>query len=235
MHTLASWRNAVAILWNLDRHELVEAGVLDAADHDGWAAFRDQPHRRFAAMDDDRAARLWTLVEPRLRAAEARRGLPPASDRAPDLAEGAPRPAEPPATPRPRGLTLVFDVDPRSPALPNPHLVDTPWGRATRSGIGDAFALLDRIEAALDLPDGPVPHDARGEDEPGPLYYADGRRVFKRPISRLRRDGGISTSLGFPVCETSDCVDEATGPGQLARLMNLGEAAVEARRILEEP
>lgn len=41
-----------------------------------------------------------------------------------------------------------------------------------------------------------------------PLYYADGRRVFKRPVDRINPDGTHSSSLGFPLCDLADWVDE---------------------------
>lgn len=57
--------NGLRILHNLDRHELVEAGVLDAGDTEGWWAFQAQPPLQVMRMGDERLNKLWPLVEVR--------------------------------------------------------------------------------------------------------------------------------------------------------------------------
>lgn len=74
--------NALRIMWNLDRHHLVEAGVLDADDKHGWEVFRDYPHDAAIRLGDERAARLWTLVESRQK---DRVPADPGHDSAPDI------------------------------------------------------------------------------------------------------------------------------------------------------
>lgn len=46
-------------------------------------------------------------------------------------------------------FTLVFEGDLRK-FDGNPHKTDTPFGRAVRAGIGDAFEALDKAEAERD-------------------------------------------------------------------------------------
>lgn len=78
--------NALRIMWNLDRHHLVEAGVLDADDQHGWEVFRDYPHDAAIRLSDERAARLWTLVESRQPKADDKAELSASvRDAAPDM------------------------------------------------------------------------------------------------------------------------------------------------------
>ena len=65
MMDAAKFQNALRIMWNLDRHELVEAGVFAADDDGGWKAFRDAPHNQAIRLDGERFKRLWALIESR--------------------------------------------------------------------------------------------------------------------------------------------------------------------------
>lgn len=60
---------------------------------------------------------------------------------------------------------------------------------------------------------------------PDPLYYAEGRTVFKRPVSQQKADGSTTTSLGFPVCEASEWVGDE-GASAIAALLTAGETAL---------
>jgi sulfur transfer complex TusBCD TusB component (DsrH family) len=76
----AEFHNALRIMLNLDRSDLVQAGVLDAQDERGWARLRDDPFRWFIRAEDARAERFWRLIQRRQ----------PMADRRPD-----PRPRSP--------------------------------------------------------------------------------------------------------------------------------------------
>lgn len=57
--------NAMRLLWNLDEHELVEAGVLDGSDPGAWGDFVSNPHRWAARVDDETMDKLWALMRKR--------------------------------------------------------------------------------------------------------------------------------------------------------------------------
>lgn len=59
------FHNALRIMWNLDRHELVDAGVIEADQEGHWLAFRDHPHATAVRMNDERFDRLCKLIESR--------------------------------------------------------------------------------------------------------------------------------------------------------------------------
>lgn len=61
----ARFQNMLRTMWNLDRHDLVEHGVIDADDMSTWKAFRDYPHNTAIRMDETRFARLFALIESR--------------------------------------------------------------------------------------------------------------------------------------------------------------------------
>lgn len=67
--TFAEFHNSLRILTSIDKHELIEAGVLDHSepDHSVWIAFRDDPFRWLIRADDETAAKLWTIIERRQR------------------------------------------------------------------------------------------------------------------------------------------------------------------------
>lgn len=59
------FHNALRILLNLDRHDLVEHGVMGADEPDAWWAFGQDPYRWFIRADDATAEKLWRLIEAR--------------------------------------------------------------------------------------------------------------------------------------------------------------------------
>jgi hypothetical protein len=63
--TRLEFRNRLCILRSIDRHELVEAGVLAADDVSMWNVFAVDPYRWFLLRDDDTAEKLWRLIERR--------------------------------------------------------------------------------------------------------------------------------------------------------------------------
>lgn len=77
--------NALRIMWNLDRHHLVEAAVLDADDKHGWEVFRDNPHDAAIRLGDERAEKLWALVESKQPKTSGGMPADPVRDAAPDM------------------------------------------------------------------------------------------------------------------------------------------------------
>lgn len=65
--TLAEFHNGLRILLNLDRHVLVQAGVLPHGDHNAWGTFTRDPYRFFIRADDATAEKLWTLMQTRMK------------------------------------------------------------------------------------------------------------------------------------------------------------------------
>lgn len=61
----ARFHNSLRIMWNLDRHDLVEHGVIDADDESTWKAFRDYPHNTAIRLGDERFDRLFALIQSR--------------------------------------------------------------------------------------------------------------------------------------------------------------------------
>lgn len=64
--TFAEFHNALRILASIDRDELEQAGVIGYADHDAWGTFRRCPWGWFIRCDDDKAAKLWNLMQKRI-------------------------------------------------------------------------------------------------------------------------------------------------------------------------
>lgn len=62
---LRVFHNRLRILMSIDKHELVEAGVLAADDFDGWVNFSKCPYRFFIRRADETVAKLWALVQKR--------------------------------------------------------------------------------------------------------------------------------------------------------------------------
>lgn len=58
----SAFHNRLRIMTALDRHELVEAGVLKAGDLLGWVAFQHDPFRWFIRAEDNFAQALWALI-----------------------------------------------------------------------------------------------------------------------------------------------------------------------------
>lgn len=64
--TLSSVSNVLRILWSIDQSELEEVGLL-VGDSAGWARFREDPPYWLIRADDERAAKVWTVIERRMR------------------------------------------------------------------------------------------------------------------------------------------------------------------------
>jgi hypothetical protein len=60
------FHNGLRLLLNIDRHELVREGVIQADDHNSWGEFRRDPFRYFIRVDDEKAARIWAIMERRM-------------------------------------------------------------------------------------------------------------------------------------------------------------------------
>lgn len=65
--TLARFHSALRIMLNLDRHELVEAGALEANDAAGWWTFSQDHFMWLIRAPDAQAEALWTIIERRMR------------------------------------------------------------------------------------------------------------------------------------------------------------------------
>jgi hypothetical protein len=59
---MAVFHNRLRRLLNIDKDELEKAGVELAGRH-GWEYFRDDPFRWFIRADDERAKKVWAIVE----------------------------------------------------------------------------------------------------------------------------------------------------------------------------
>lgn len=64
---LRAFHHGLRILLNIERDELVAAGLLQHGDHNGWGSFRRDPFRWLIRADDASAAKLWSIIERRLR------------------------------------------------------------------------------------------------------------------------------------------------------------------------
>lgn len=62
----AEFHNGLRILMNIDRDELVTAGIIPHADRNKWGEFRRDPFRWLIRADDKSAAKLWAIVEKRI-------------------------------------------------------------------------------------------------------------------------------------------------------------------------
>lgn len=63
--TRLEFRNRLCILRSIDRHELVQAGVMGADDPTMWNAFVNDPERFFLLCEDHRAEKIWRVIERR--------------------------------------------------------------------------------------------------------------------------------------------------------------------------
>ena len=61
--TYEEFHNATRTLWNIDRFECPEAFTCD----EDWQAFRDHPHQWFVRASDERASRIFAVIEARQR------------------------------------------------------------------------------------------------------------------------------------------------------------------------
>jgi hypothetical protein len=64
--TFDEFHNGIRILLNLDMSHLVVGGVIAPDDHTAWAEFRSNPHLYFIRSGDERAGRLWALMQQRM-------------------------------------------------------------------------------------------------------------------------------------------------------------------------
>lgn len=64
--TRQEFHQALAILRFIDQDELVAAGVIQSDNIVAWNAFNADPVRQFFKLDDDRADKLWTIIERRM-------------------------------------------------------------------------------------------------------------------------------------------------------------------------
>ena len=64
--TLRQFSNALRVVLNLERVELVRAGLMRQGDHEAWSVFRRDPLRWLIRADDQKAEILWRLVEQRM-------------------------------------------------------------------------------------------------------------------------------------------------------------------------
>jgi hypothetical protein len=68
-------------------------------------------------------------------------------------------------------------------------------------------------------------------------FYAKGRVIHRSPIEKVRPDGRTSISVGFPVCEVSEYLNENAAQ-KLADILNAHDpmlaALKAAREMLEE-
>jgi hypothetical protein len=87
--TFAEFHNALRIMLNLDQSDLVQAGVLDAKDEQGWRNLSADPFRWFIRTSDARADRFWLLIKSRQPRAD--RGRPEPKPQSPYAAGARPR------------------------------------------------------------------------------------------------------------------------------------------------
>ena len=59
---LSLFHNRLRVLLNIDRDELVNAGVLAEEDRASWIAFRESPWRYLIRASDEDAEKMWALV-----------------------------------------------------------------------------------------------------------------------------------------------------------------------------
>lgn len=64
---IREFHNGLRVLLNIDRHELESAGIIKTNDHNAWGEFRRDPFRWFIRADDERAKKLWALMERRMK------------------------------------------------------------------------------------------------------------------------------------------------------------------------
>lgn len=63
---MRQFHNGLRVLLNLDRDELVQAGVIAPGDDDAWYEFAGCPFRWFIRAPDEKAGRLWQLMQRRM-------------------------------------------------------------------------------------------------------------------------------------------------------------------------
>lgn len=60
---LRAFHNRLRKLINIDRSQLIDAGVMSEDDSSGWQAFRAHPWRWFIRAGDEEMARVWAIME----------------------------------------------------------------------------------------------------------------------------------------------------------------------------
>ena len=63
--TLRQFHNGLRVLTSIDRHELVDAGVIAEDDEVEWPIFRSNPHKWMILADADQLAALWGVMKKR--------------------------------------------------------------------------------------------------------------------------------------------------------------------------
>jgi Mn-dependent DtxR family transcriptional regulator len=64
--SFSDFHNGLRLLQGIDKHELVEAGLINISQRE-WEDFRNEPHKFFIKASDDMAAKIWTAMEKRMR------------------------------------------------------------------------------------------------------------------------------------------------------------------------
>lgn len=67
MMTQREFHNGLRILLSIDRDQLAAVGVIGMNELNAWSEFRRDPFRWFINCDDERAAKIWALIEARQR------------------------------------------------------------------------------------------------------------------------------------------------------------------------
>lgn len=62
---LRVFHNRLRILMGIDKHELVDAGVLSIDSIQAWEAFCNNPWRWFIACSDEQNKKLWSIIQKR--------------------------------------------------------------------------------------------------------------------------------------------------------------------------
>lgn len=65
--TAHDFLNALRVLHSIDMDELENAGVIRKGDLEAWTRFREGPANWAIRADDDKAEKLWALVQRRMR------------------------------------------------------------------------------------------------------------------------------------------------------------------------
>lgn len=63
--TFPEFHNGLRILLGIDKHELVDAGIIKPHDNNAWGEFRRDPFRWFIRASDSDAYKLWAIIERR--------------------------------------------------------------------------------------------------------------------------------------------------------------------------
>ena len=63
--TLRAFHNGLRLLTSIDRHELVDGGVIQEDDEKEWTIFRENPHKWMILADDDQFDALWAVMKKR--------------------------------------------------------------------------------------------------------------------------------------------------------------------------